>query len=83
MIISKEIHLAVNTNSVPFMYTAYSVIKSANYDLVHFDENGKIAPIDVNMVFTERKHHFTSDNRIQMYSYLYQSGYSKNEVIED
>ena len=45
MVISKTIHLSVNTNSVPFIYTAYSVTESANDDLVHFDENGKVAPV--------------------------------------
>ena len=64
------------------MYSAYSVTRHANKKVVNIVD-GKIAPIDSSMVFTETTHLFTTDNRIQMYSYLYQSGYSKNDVIED
>ena len=83
MVISKEIHLSVNTNSLPFIYFAYLVTKSANDDLVHYDDKGRLKPIEDNKVFTDTDILFQTDNRIQMYSYLYQSGYSKNEVIED
>lgn len=63
MVTSKEIHLSVNTNSVPFMYHAYSVTKQDGEEF--------------------NTHLFTTDNCIQMYSFLYQHGYSNKDVILD
>ena len=78
-IVDAGLHLAHDVEN--HLYCAYKELHV--YDNTDSFYKGRSLPVEECLVKTETKRLFTTDSLVQMYSYLFQSGYKYSDINFD